>query len=127
MTIETRVAGTAIVMAVHGGLTSNEADGSLRTAARAAVERGVRHIILNLQDVSDIDSFGVAVLASTHMSAVNRGGRVLISNLSRKLQHLFAITRLNTVFEIYETEEDAVADCRATDGSPAEVPPAPDV
>ena len=127
MTIETRVAGTAIVMAVHGALISNEADPSLRPAVRAAVEGGARHIILNLQDVPDIDSFGVAVLASTHMSAVNRGSRVMLSNLSRKLQHLFAITRLNTVFEIYETEEDAVADCRATDGPPAEVPRAPDV
>jgi anti-sigma B factor antagonist len=127
VTIETRAAGTATVMVLHGGLTSNEADPSLRAAVRAAVEGGARHIILNLQDVSDIDSFGVAVLASTHMSAVSRGGRLMISNLSRKLQHLFAITRLNTVFEIYETEADAVADCCATDEPPDGVGETPDV
>jgi anti-sigma B factor antagonist len=115
VTIETRVAGTATVMTLHGALASNE-DPSLRRAVRAAIEGGARHIVLNLEDVSDIDSFGVAVLASSHMSAVSRGGRLMISNLSRKLQHLFAITRLNTVFEIYETEADAIADCRATDG-----------
>jgi anti-anti-sigma regulatory factor len=39
----------------------------------------------------------------------------MISNLSRKLKHIFAITRLDTVFEIYDSEADAVADCRATD------------
>src|SRR5262249_50416477 len=115
VTIVTRVAGSATVMELHGALTSNEGDPALRPAVRAAVEGGARHVILNLQDVSDIDSFGAAVLASSHMSAVNRGGRLMISNLSRKLQHLFAITRLNTVFEIYPTEADAVADCRATE------------
>jgi len=98
-------------MVLHGALTSNDGDPELRPAVRAAVEGGAHQIVLNLQDVSDIDSFGVAVLASSHMSAANRGGRLIISNLSRKLQHLFAITRLNTVFEIYPTEADAVAAC----------------
>jgi anti-anti-sigma factor len=111
VTIETRSAGPAIVMALHGAFTSDEGDTALRPAVRAAIEGGARDIILNLQDVSDIDSFGVAALASSHMTAVNRGGRMMLSNLSRKLQHLFAITRLDTVFEIYPTEADAVANC----------------
>ena len=115
MTIETRVVGSATVMALDGALTLNDGDTELRPAVRAAVDSGVKHIVLNLRKVSDIDSFGVAVLASTHMSAVNRGSRLKISNLSRKLQHLFAITRLDTVFEIYPTEDDALAACRATD------------
>lgn len=115
MTIDTRVAGSATVMALHGALTSNDGEAGLRVAVRSAVEAGAKHIVLNLQDVSDIDSFGVAVLASSHMSAVNRGGRLMISNLSRKLRHLFAITRLDTVFEMYPTEADAVADCNATE------------
>jgi anti-sigma B factor antagonist len=115
VTIETRTAGSATVLALHGPLTSNEGDPALRPAVRAALDGGVRHIVLNLGDVSDVDSFGIAVLASTHMTAVNRGARLMISDLSRKLQHLFAITRLNTVFEIYQTEADAIADCRATD------------
>jgi anti-sigma B factor antagonist len=102
-------------MELHGALTSNESDPGVRIAVRSAVESGVRVVILNLQNVSDIDSYGVAVLASTHMSAVSRGGRLLFSNLSRKLKHLFAITRLDTVFELYETEQEAIADCRCTE------------
>jgi anti-sigma B factor antagonist len=102
-------------MELHGPMTSNDGDPLLRPAVRAAIERGARHIILNLEDVTDIDSYGVATLASSHMSAVSRGARLMISNLSRKLQHLFAITRLNTVFEIYATEGDAIADCREGD------------
>lgn len=115
MTIETRVEGPATVMELHGAMTSNDGDPLLRPAVRAAIERGARHIILNLEGVTDIDSYGVAILASSHMSAVSRGGRLMISNLTRKLQHLFAITRLNTVFEIYATEADAIADCRDAD------------
>lgn len=114
MIIETRIAGSATVLELHGALKSNE-DPGLRPAVRLAIENGARVIIVNLQDVSDIDSFGVAVLASSHMSAVNRGSRLMISNLTRKLKHIFAITRLDTVFEIYDTEADAIADCRATD------------
>ena len=110
MTIETRVVGLATVIAVHGALTSNDTDPGIRAAVRSAVEGGARHIVLSLQHVSDIDSSGVAILASSHMSAANRGGRLVISDLSRKLRHLFAITRLDTVFEIYATEAEAVAD-----------------
>jgi anti-sigma B factor antagonist len=112
--IETRSEGAATVMALHGALTSNDGDSGLRPAVRDAIDAGARHIVLNLRDVSDIDSFGVAALASTHMSAVNRGGRLVITELTRKLQHLFAITRLNTVFEIFATEADAIASCRSS-------------
>jgi anti-sigma B factor antagonist len=112
VTIETRTDGSATVFELHGSLTSNE-DPGLRPAVRLALENGVRVIVVNLQDVADIDSFGVAVLASSHMSAANRGARLMMSNLTRKLRHIFAITRLDTVFEIYETEADAIATSRA--------------
>ena len=115
MTIQTRMAGSATIMELHGELTSYDGDPGLRLAVRAAVEGGARVIILNLHDIKDIDSFGVAVLASSHMSAVSRGSRLMIADLTRKLRHIFAITRLDTVFEMYDTEADAIADCRATD------------
>lgn len=113
MTIETHVEGAATVLRLHGALSTNDGDPGVRPAVRAALEGGARHVIMNLEDVPDIDSFGVALLASSHMSAVNRGGRLMICHLSRKLQHLFAITRLDTVFEIYPTEGDAVANSHA--------------
>jgi anti-sigma B factor antagonist len=113
VTIETRVTGPTTIITVHGVLTSNDDDHGLRAAVRAAVQGGARQIVLNLADVSDVDSFGVAVLASSHMSAVSRGATLMISNLSRKLRHLFAITRLDTVFAIYDEEADALADSGA--------------
>jgi anti-sigma B factor antagonist len=103
------------VIELRGALTSNDGDPGLRAAVRQAIDQGGHSIVVNLQAVTDIDSFGLAILASGHMSAVSRGGRLTISNLSRKLKHLFAITRLDSVFEIYETEEAAISSIRATD------------
>ena len=82
---------------------------------RQAIEHGGHSIVVNLRGVTDIDSFGVAILASGHMSAVSRSGRLTISDLSRKLKHIFAITRLDNVFEIYESENEPIASIRATD------------
>lgn len=103
------------VIELSGALTSNDGDPGLRAAVRQAIDQGGHSIVVNLRGVTDIDSFGVAILASVHMSAVGRGGRLTISDLSRKLKHLFAITRLDSVFEIYETEGEAVSSIRATD------------
>jgi len=114
-TIQTRVVDSVTVIELRGSLTTNEGDPGLRAAVRQAIDRGGHSIVVNLKGVTDIDSFGVAILASGHMSAVSRGGRLTISDLSRKLKHIFAITRLDNVFEIYENEAEAVASIRATD------------
>ena len=62
-----------------------------------------------MHGVPSIDSSGVAALASGHMTAANRGGHLKLCNLTQKLKDVFAIMRLNTVFESYETEADAIA------------------
>jgi len=59
--------------------------------------------------VSAIDSSGIADLASSHMTIRSCGGRLKICNLSKKLKDIFVITRLNTVFDTYDTEADAIA------------------
>jgi anti-sigma B factor antagonist len=59
--------------------------------------------------VSAIDSSGIADLASSHMTVAGRDGRLKICNLSKKLKDIFVITRLNTVFDTYDTEADAIA------------------
>lgn len=102
----TRFVGAIAVVDVHGAL---EARDGLRPAIRLALDAGARTIIVNLQDVAAIDSSGVSQLASAHMTAANGGGRLKLCNLSRKLKAVFAVTRLDTVFEAYETEADAVA------------------
>jgi anti-sigma B factor antagonist len=101
--------GNMTVIAVHGPLASGGTDGDLRRAIRTALDGGAQHIVLNLQDVNDIDSSGVAELASAHITTNNRGGTLNLCCLSRKLAHIFAITRLQDVFAIFVSEADARA------------------
>jgi anti-anti-sigma factor len=107
--IEQRRSGGVIVFTVHGALTMAGGDGDLRRAVRAAVEEGARHVVINLEEVADIDSSGVAELASAHITTNNRGGTLRLCCLSKKLKQIFAITRLEDVFAIDMSEADAVA------------------
>jgi len=111
--ITPRFAGAIAVLDVHGALEGGD---GLKPAIRQALDHGARTIVVNMQDVTGIDSSGVSELASSHLTAVNSGGCLKLCNLSRKLQEVFAVTRLNTVFDAYETEADAIAsaDARGT-------------
>lgn len=109
MTISTRVIGTVTVIRLSGTLGAAEGDPGLRPAIRKAVDAGTRAVVINLQDVSAIDSSGIADLASSHMTLASSGGRLKLCNLSRKIRDIFVITRLNGVFDTYETEDAAMA------------------
>jgi anti-anti-sigma factor len=107
--IEQRRDGDVTVFAARGTLTSGGGEGELRRAIRAAVDQGAHHVVINLQEVVDIDSSGVAELASAHITTTNRGSTLLLCCLSKKLKHIFGITRLEDVFAIYDSEADALA------------------
>jgi len=107
---KTRLVGAIAVLDVHGAL---EVDSGLRPAIRLALDNGARTIVVNLQDVTTIDSSGVSQLASGHLTAANSDGCLKLCNLSRKLQAVFAVMRLNTVFDAYDTEADAIASANA--------------
>ena len=107
--IKTRTAGPIAILEVHGSLTASDGDTGLRKAVRAALDGGARTVILNLEDVPAVDSSGVAQLASGHLTSANHGARLKLCGLSQKLKDVFVITRLNSVFDAYETEADAIA------------------
>ena len=106
--IEQRRDGVVTIFTVHGALTTATGDGELRRAVRATVDEGARHLVINLADVLDIDSSGVAELASAHITTNNRGGTLRLCCLSKKLKQIFAITRLEDVFAIDASEAAAV-------------------
>lgn len=81
----------------------------LREVIREAVADGVRTVVINLEDATAIDSSGVSDLASGHMALASHGGALKLCCLSKKLKDVFVVTRLNAVFESYESEAAAVA------------------
>ena len=109
MTIKSQLAGTTTILHVHGTLTAAAGERGLREVIRQAVADGVRTVIINMQDATSIDSSGVSDLASGHMILANSGGSLKLCCLTKKLRDTFVVTRLDSVFDIHETEAAAVA------------------
>jgi anti-sigma B factor antagonist len=107
--IQTRTSEAMTILDLHGPLVAGQEDAALRQAIRLAFDAGARTVILNMADVPGIDSSGVAALASGHMTAANRDGHLKLCNLTQKLKDVFLVMRLNTVFDSYESEADAIA------------------
>jgi anti-sigma B factor antagonist len=107
--IQTRAVGTITILDLHGPLMAGQDDAAVRNAIRVAFDTGARTVILNMADVPSIDSSGVAALASGHMTATNRAGHLKLCNLTQKLKDVFLIMRLNTVFDSYASEAEAIA------------------
>ncbi len=72
-------------------------------------EEEIPYVVLNLSKVSMMDSSGLGVLISSYTSVQKRKGRLVLACLGKGLQNLIAITKLTRVFDIYESEEEAIA------------------
>jgi len=107
--ITTRVRDGVTILDVAGGLGIGEGDSDLRDAVRQALDGGATKILLNLGGVDFLNSAGINVLASSHTAVSNRGGKLKLVSLQPKVQDVLVITRLVTVFEIDDTEDEAVA------------------
>ena len=113
MTIKSQLVGTTTILHVHGTMTAAAGERGLRDVIRQAVADGVRTVIVNMQDATSIDSSGVSDLASGHMILGNSGGSLKLCGLTKKLKDIFVVTRLDSVFDIHETEAAALASVEA--------------
>jgi anti-sigma B factor antagonist len=117
--VTSRIDGSTTVLEVHGVLTAAGSGAALRRATKAAMDTGSQTVVINLRDVVTVDSSGVSDLASCHTTLAGRGCHLKICHLSHKLKDVFVVTRLNTVFDIYETEADAMADSSSVGKNPS--------
>ena len=109
MTIETRESGPVTILDIHGKITIGEGSAEVRNIVRELLQAGKTDILLNLGDVSYVDSSGIGELVSSFTTVSNQGGQLKLLSLTKKLKELLAITKLLTVFDSYEKEEDALA------------------
>jgi len=112
MKIETRTVGDARILDCSGKITLGEGTMSIRSTVRDLVQSGVKKIILNLAEVSYIDSAGVGELVSTYTTVVNNGGQIKLLNLTKKTRELLTITKLLTIFDVSDNEKASVASFR---------------
>jgi anti-sigma B factor antagonist len=107
--IEEQQVGGVVVLKLIGRVTLGDESASLRTRLKDAVATGAKHIVLDLSDVSYIDSAGLGTLVAGFTSARNQGTTLKLANLTRKLHEQLQITKLATVFDVFDTAGAAVA------------------
>ena len=109
MTIDTRTANGVTILDIQGKITIGEGSAEIRNTIRDLLQAGKNKILLNMGDVSYVDSSGIGELVSSFTRVTNQGGELKLLNLTKKLQELLAITKLLTVFESFNDEESALA------------------
>jgi anti-sigma B factor antagonist len=108
MKIVERQVSDVVVLDLHGKILIGEGDDALREAVTKLVDGGKTKILLNLADVPYVDSAGLGEIVRCYTTVSRKGGRLKLLNLTKKIQDLLAITKLLTVFETYESEDEAV-------------------
>ncbi|HYX41737.1 MAG TPA: STAS domain-containing protein [Pyrinomonadaceae bacterium] len=108
LNISERQAGDVTVLDLSGKITIGEGSVSLRSAIRRLIDEGKKKILLNLADVGYVDSSGIGELVSSYTTIGRESGQLKLLNLTQKIQDLLAITKLLTVFDVYEDEATAL-------------------
>ncbi len=97
------------VVDLSGRITLGEGCAQLRELIRNEVTKGNKHVLLNLADVTYIDSSGIGELVSAYTAVSNQGGQLKLLNLTKKVHDLLQITKLYTVFDVHDDEAKAVS------------------
>jgi anti-anti-sigma factor len=108
MTIGERSIGDVTIVDVGGRITVQEGVDQFRDVARELIRQGHVKIVLNLQHVPYIDSTALGEIIRTYTSVIRKGGSVKLLNVSTHVHQLFVITRLLTVFDLFDAESEAV-------------------
>ena len=109
LNITERQTGDIAILAMNGDITFGEGNITLRKAVRRLIGEGKKKIILDMSDVRYVDSSGIGELISSLTAIKRENGQIKLLNLSGRIKELLAITKLLTVFDIFDSEADAVS------------------
>jgi anti-sigma B factor antagonist len=109
LAIASREVDGVTVLELSGRITLGEGSVQLRDAIRDLISKGQRRILLDLGDVNYIDSSGLGELVSAYTTARNQGATLKLLKLTKKVHDLLQLTKLYTVFDIYDDEASAIA------------------
>ncbi len=97
------------VVAMDGRIVLGEESNALREKVKSLVAEGKKKVVLNMDNVTFIDSAGLGTLVAAHHSAKGQGASLRLCHLGNKFQEVLQITKLMTIFDVYNTEAEAVA------------------
>ncbi len=107
--VTTRQVDGVTILDLSGRITLGEGSVTIRDAVREVLAKGSNKILLNLGNVTYIDSSGIGELVSAFTTVKNAGGELKLLNLTKKIHDLLQITKLYTVFDVKDDETAAVA------------------
>ena len=103
-----RQVDSVTVVDVNGRITLGEGCTQLRELIRSEVGKGNKTVLLNLADVTYIDSSGIGELVSAYTAVSNQGGQLKLLGLTKKVYDLLQITKLYTIFDVHDDEAKAI-------------------
>jgi anti-sigma B factor antagonist len=109
MKITQRQRDGVAILDCKGKITIGVGDVALRNAVQDALNGGATKILINLKDVTTIDSSGVGELVGVYTSASNRGAKLKLANLPDKVFDVLNMTQLITIFDVFVSEDEAIA------------------
>jgi anti-sigma B factor antagonist len=108
MQIEERVVGNVTILDLKGKITLGEGDEALKDKINSLVQQDRKKILLNLEGVPYIDSAGLGEIVRTYTTVSRQSGQLKLVNLTKRITDLLSITKLLTVFETFDTEQEAL-------------------
>jgi anti-sigma B factor antagonist len=108
MEISERTSGNVTIIGLSGKLNLGDATQRLHDKVNSLIQQGQKNIILNLDEVTSVDSGGLGELVRTLTTMHKHGGSLKVANLPKRVQDLLVMTRLVTVFETFDDEGAAI-------------------
>ena len=106
--INSEIDGVSVI-ALEGRVVLGEESNALREKLKSLLAGGKKKIVLNMANVNYIDSSGLGALVAAHLSAKNNGASVRLCNLGDKFNEIMQLTKLLTIFDVYDTQTEAIA------------------
>jgi len=106
--LQSRQVGDVTVVDAAGRITLGEGASAFRDLIRDLAAKGNKKLLVNLSEVSYIDSSGIGEMVSSFTTVTNHGGQLKLLGLSKRVKDLLQITKLYTVFEVFDDEASAI-------------------
>ena len=108
MEILERKSGKVTVLDLSGKVTLGEGDVLLKDKLYSLLNQGQKDVLLNLANVQYVDSAGLGAIVAAYSTMTREGGSLKLANITKKMQDLLSITKLLTVFESCDSEDEAL-------------------
>jgi anti-sigma B factor antagonist len=109
MQISERTVDGVVIVDVSGKVTLGDGgDVMLRDKMRSLIQQGEKKVLLNLGEVSYVDSAGLGEIVQSYATVTKNGGKLKLLNVTKRIKDLLSITKLLTVFECHDSEADAL-------------------